>query len=170
MPTLKSLLIPLSEIFFASLKMLDAWRGGLPVSEMTIEQLRKKLAESSGRQGSDYVVVDVRSDQEHQISKIPDAISRNDFEQKIDRYRDKNVITYCTAGGRSYLYSRKLAKQGFHTTNLKPGIIGWCNAELPLTTSTGQPTNHVHLNGSALRVPSKYEVAGNPHRKRQRQA
>ena len=158
MSLIKRLLIPVSQAFFGWLGVLDEWRGRARPGDISVEQLLKKQFDASTKRCQDFVVVDVRSDAECSVSMIPGAITRRNFQRNIEQYREKTAMLYCTAGGRSYLYARKLAKEGIHALNLRSGIVGWCNAGLPLETTDGQRTNRVHLDDSVFRVPEEYEA------------
>ena len=157
---IKRLLIPVSSVFFAFLDKLDVLRGKSRVAEILIDQLVQRQAKTAAGQDSDFILVDVRSAAEHAVSIIPSAITKEDFERLPDDHRGKSVITYCTAGGRSYLYSRKLAKRGIPTFNLKAGIVGWCNAHLPLQTIDGTATNRVCVESDVYSLPPEYIIVG----------
>ncbi len=125
---------------------------------MSIEQLRQLQADSSELESAGFVIVDVRSRAEQNVSMIPGAFTRGAFEQEIDKHRQQTAVAYCTAGGRSYLYARKLAQSGIRAFNLSDGIVGWCQAGLPLCTSDGASTRRVHLNDAPFEIPHDYQV------------
>ena len=160
---------PIAKAFFALLRWVDASRGRPKIGEISVEELRKlqpeqpdthPTARSSGQLAgpADFVVLDVRSDAESSVSIIPGAITKSKFEQNRAKYQQSTVITYCTVGGRSYLYARKLARQGVATLNFKAGIVGWCNAKLPLVSQDGQPTNRISIADPRFKVPTDYQV------------
>lgn len=104
-----------------------------------------------------FILVDVRREDEISVSTIPNAITRSQFESSLDDYRDHTVIAYCTIGGRSLLYARQLSKRGIDARNFRAGIIGWCVLGLPLVSPQGDATNQVHTHNSLFRVPPAYE-------------
>jgi rhodanese-related sulfurtransferase len=106
---------------------------------------------------SDFVLVDVRSDAEINVSIIPGAITKLQYEKNAELYKDKTAIVYCTVGGRSGAYAKQLAGNGVKVKNYKGSILEWVNAELPLQTLDGQSTNRVHTYSNRYRVPTKYE-------------
>ncbi|MCG8310410.1 MAG: rhodanese-related sulfurtransferase [Cytophagales bacterium] len=84
------------------------------------------------KDGDDVVLVDVRSNYEHNVGKFKNAISLDidnfrDFPTKIDElkiYRDKKIITYCTGGIKCEKASAYLIEQGFENVyQLHGGII-----------------------------------------------
>ncbi len=105
----------------------------------------------------DFVVVDVRSDAEVNVSVIPGAITKAEFEKNQQQYQGRTVIAYCTVGGRSGKYAAQLAKDGVDVKNYKGSILKWVDAKLPLVTLEGQPTNRVHTYSDRYSVPAEYE-------------
>ncbi|WP_145290141.1 rhodanese-like domain-containing protein [Rosistilla oblonga] len=105
------------------------------------------------------VLVDVRSDAERVVSRIPGAITQQEFEASSDdKFAGRRVVTYCTVGGRSYWYARKLAARGIEAANYRDSILGWCRASLPLESPDGQATNAVHPYWRIFHVPDRYDV------------
>ncbi len=130
------------------------------LSEMLTD--RQKVIDEAVASGievpeSDFVVVDVRSDEEVNVSIIPGAITKAKYEKDAGKYRDKLVIPYCTVGGRSGAYAKQLAGKGVKVKNYEGSILKWIDAGLPLVTLEGQPTNRVHTYSDRYRVPAKYE-------------
>jgi len=80
----------------------------------------------------DVVIVDVRSNYEHNVGKFKNAISFDienfrDFPDKVaelDKFKDKKVITYCTGGIKCEKASAYLLEKGFtNVYQLHGGII-----------------------------------------------
>lgn len=142
--------------------------GGPKIETIETDQLNKllrdrQLAEEKAAQSaaqppaSDFVLVDVRSEKEVNVSVIPGAITKAEYEKNAAKHRGKLVIAYCTVGGRSGAYAKQLAGQGVKVKNYEGSILKWVDAELPLVTLDGQPTNRVHTYSDRYRVPAKYE-------------
>lgn len=81
---------------------------------------------------ADVVIVDVRSNYEHNIGKFKNAISFDmdnfrDFPDKVEaleKYKDKKIITYCTGGIKCEKASAYLMEKGFKNVyQLHGGII-----------------------------------------------
>jgi rhodanese-related sulfurtransferase len=116
--------------------------------------------------GRPAVLVDVREPQERQVSMLPGAISRQDFERDSARYRSWLVVPYCTIGLRSGLYTRKLRGQGFEARNLAGSVLAWAHGGLPFEAA-GKPTTRVHVFSAAWNLlPRGYEpvVSDSPPR------
>lgn len=142
--------------------------GGPKVQEIETESLnemltkQRKLTKEAQENGqsppdSDFVVVDVRSEMEVNVSVIPGAITKAQYEKDAANYRGKLVIPYCTVGGRSGAYAKQLAGKNIEVKNYKGSILKWVDAGLPLVTLDGKPTNRVHTYSDRYRIPAKYE-------------
>jgi len=142
--------------------------GGLEVETIQTKQLVELIHQEKGggngdaksgalHDASEFVLVDVRSDAEINVSIIPGAITKAQYEKNPELYKNKTVIVYCTVGGRSGAYAKQLAGNGVKVKNYKGSILEWVNSELPLQTVDGQPTNRVHTYSSRYRIPAKYE-------------
>lgn len=83
-------------------------------------------------------IVDVRTPQEYSEGHIANAVNMdvtsNDFESKIASLdKEKPVMVYCKAGGRSAKAAAILRDNGFKNVyDLDGGIIGWNDAKKPL--------------------------------------
>ena len=79
---------------------------------------------------SDYVILDVRTEEEYNESHIPCAVLIPDYEitEKAEHMladKDQLILVYCRSGRRSKNASQALAELGY--TNVKEfgGIIDW---------------------------------------------
>ncbi len=45
-----------------------------------------------------FYLLDVRSDEERNVSTIPGSISKTEFEASPEKYADKEVVCFCTVG------------------------------------------------------------------------
>lgn len=144
------------------------WFGGPKVETIETAELQRmfannrkaaKKATAAGAEmpASDFVVVDVRSEKETNVSVIPGAITKAQYEKDAAKHQGKLVIPYCTVGARSGAYAKQLAGKGVEVKNYKGSILDWVNAGLPLTTLDGQPTKRVHTYSDRYRVPANYE-------------
>ncbi|GMV90880.1 MAG: hypothetical protein AMXMBFR82_06580 [Candidatus Hydrogenedentota bacterium] len=93
------------------------------------------------------VLVDVRTEDEREISGIPDAISKAKFEQYEDAYADKTIVTYCTIGYRSGIYAETLREKGLDARNLRGSILSWVHEGRPVVDPEGAETRRVHIYG-----------------------
>ena len=87
----------------------------------------------------DALVIDVRSDGEYAQGHIVNAINQpfSGLAQqipKLEKHRDRTIITACRTGHQAASASGVLRKNGFEKVfSLSGGISAWQNASLPLT-------------------------------------
>ncbi len=119
-------------------EMYDVIRKGFAqVPEISAEDLRERLG------SDDLVLVDVREPSEQAVSMIPGAITGRQFEEDQDKYRGQTVAVYCTIGGRSGHYARRLADDGWNVLNFRGSMLAWTHAGGELVDANGA-TNKVH--------------------------
>ncbi len=93
------------------------------------------------------VYVDVREDKEIQISILPGAISKSEFEKNKKKYQDSNIVVYCTIGYRSGIFTEEVSEEGFKAFNLKGGVLLWSHAGLDFFKNDVL-TRDIHVYGS----------------------
>jgi rhodanese-related sulfurtransferase len=87
----------------------------------------------------DAVVIDVREANDFNNGHIKNAknVPMSSFRsqlESLEKHRDKPVLMYCRSGSQSGKACRMLKKSGFSNIhNLGGGIVGWQDANLPLT-------------------------------------
>ena len=79
---------------------------------------------SRNNNDSGYIIVDVRTPEERNVSIIDGAIDQESFERNRSVYQNQRIIVYCTIGYRSGFYTRSLRQEGFDAYNLSEGILG----------------------------------------------
>ncbi len=110
------------------------------------------------REEKDIVLVDRRKKKEQEVSMLPGALTAREFEENIERYRDKTIVAYCTIGSRSGHYARDLIEKGFTVYNLRGSILAWIHAGQKLV-SDGKETRRVHVYGRRWDLaPKDYEA------------
>jgi len=86
----------------------------------------------------DALVLDVREDSEYKdgyiLNSVHIPLSRLASSlQQLEKYKPRPIIVGCRSGHRSSHGCAVLRKNGFASVyNLKGGILGWQNANLPL--------------------------------------
>jgi rhodanese-related sulfurtransferase len=106
-----------------------AGRGLKKLSPMDATQLINR---------EDAVVLDVRSDGEFNQGHIVNAVnipqkSLDEQLSKLEKYRDRPIITTCRNGQTAVGVGNRLRKNGFEQVyNLAGGLLAWEGANLPL--------------------------------------
>jgi len=81
------------------------------------------------------VLLDVRTDAERKKNSIRGSYhipitSIASSESELKKFKDAEIICYCSTGNRSLNAAAKLKKLGFNAANLKGGILRWNAAGL----------------------------------------
>ena len=119
----------------------------------TTAQIHELLADRSNE--DHFVIVDVRSQAETEVSMIPGALTKSEFEDSINHHQGKLVIAYCTIGVRSGRYASDLIRKGWKARNYRGSILDWCDHNSPLTHN-GEVTNLVHTYSQRYSVNKNY--------------
>ena len=104
------------------------------IPEVTVDEVKEKQ-----NQGEDFVLLDVRDDDEYRAGYIPDAVhvTRGMLEFSIEDYApDPNakIVVYCAAGMRSLLAAKSLREMGYKDTeSMEGGYRDWATAGHPTT-------------------------------------
>ncbi len=114
------------EIVHAGLHQIDPTkRTGKYMEPAEFREVLKQEAD-------DTIILDVRSNYEHQLGKFKNAITLDienfrEFPDKVDelkQFKDKKIVTYCTGGIKCEKASAFLLEQGFENVyQLHGGII-----------------------------------------------
>lgn len=96
----------------------------------TYRQVSSEEAAAMMEEESDYIILDVRTQDEYETAHIPGAIcipnetiGTGDIPQLPDK--DQLILVYCRSGNRSKQASEKLAKQGYTNIVEFGGINSW---------------------------------------------
>lgn len=119
----------------------------------------QSLKALSREEKRDYIVVDVRTPEERNVSIITGAINQEFFESTMASYQDKKIIVYCTIGYRSGFYTTILRQKGLNAYNLSAGILGWTHVDGGLVNSQGQETDEVHVYSRPWNLAVKNGIA-----------
>ncbi|MGR3219151.1 MAG: rhodanese-like domain-containing protein [Candidatus Anammoxibacter sp.] len=114
--------------------------------------------EASQNKQAKWIIVDVRSRRERDVSVIQGSLSVDEFEAQWDLFKEIPILVYCTAGCRSGTYARMLNRKGFKAFNLQGGVLAWALEGLTFVTPNEEITNRVHVYGKKWdALPPGYE-------------
>lgn len=122
----RTISVILTAVFCICLLCACASGGGTVSYEQISPEQAKELMNSE----KDYVILDVRTEEEYAAGHIPGAILIPDYEIEEGakaQLRDKKqlILVYCRSGRRSKLASEKLAELGYSNVKEFGGIIDW---------------------------------------------
>jgi rhodanese-related sulfurtransferase len=106
---------------------------------LTVQQLRAGLMKAPSPKQKGFVLVDVRSAEEHLSGEIPGTDLNIDFRQIKARHRelgaqlDDHIVVYCQSGRRSNIAAETLADLGYtHVYNVNGSMNAWMEAGYPV--------------------------------------
>jgi rhodanese-related sulfurtransferase len=98
----------------------------IKVNHLDADAFEKKISETA-----DSVILDVRTEEEHSNTKIPNSILINIYESTFQQEilqldKSKTYFVYCRSGSRSNYACEFMMKNGFEKVyNLEDGIVSW---------------------------------------------
>lgn len=102
---------------------------------LTVQQLKAGLEKASQSKQKGFVLVDVRSPDEHMSGFIPKTDFNIDFREMQGRHRelnaklDQHIVVYCQSGHRSNIAAETLMGLGYqHVYNVEGSMNAWTEA------------------------------------------
>jgi phage shock protein E len=106
---------------------------------LTVAQLRAGLEKGPSPEQKPFILIDVRSPQEHATGMIPGTDLNIDFREIKARHReigakpDDHIVVYCQSGHRSNIAAETLADLGYrHVYNVDGSMGAWVEAGYPV--------------------------------------
>jgi len=106
---------------------------------LTVQQLRAGLAKGPLMTQKGFILIDVRSTEEHATGFIPGTDVNIDFREIKARHRDigaqlkDHLVVYCQSGHRSNIAAETLADLGYrHVYNVTGSMNAWLEAGFPV--------------------------------------
>lgn len=106
---------------------------------LTVQQLKAGLDKVSQPSQKGFVLIDVRSPDEHMSGFIPGTDFNIDFREMQGRHRelsaklDQHIVVYCQSGHRSNIAAETLMGLGYqHVYNVEGSMNAWTEAGYPI--------------------------------------
>jgi rhodanese-related sulfurtransferase len=110
---------------------------------LSVQQLRAGLTKAPSMTQKGFILIDVRSAQEHAAGFIPGTDLNIDFREIQARHRDigaqleDHLVVYCQSGRRSNIAAETLADLGYrHVYNVTGSMDAWLAAGFPIERGT----------------------------------
>ena len=101
-------------------RMYDDYRKEFPnVMEISPQEAMKETARG------EILFVDTRKPAEMSVSMLPGAITEKAFLKDPEKFKDKQIVAYCTISYRSGKFAQEMAKKGIQILNLRGGLLAW---------------------------------------------
>ena len=102
---------------------------------ITVQQLKAGLDKAMQPAQKGFILIDVRSSEEHESGYIPGTDFNIDFRDIQNRHRDihaksdDHIVVYCQSGHRSNIAAETLMKLGYqHVYNVAGSMNAWEDA------------------------------------------
>jgi rhodanese-related sulfurtransferase len=109
---------------------------------LTVQQLKVGLTKASSMAEKGFVLIDVRSPEEHLQGFIPGTDINIDFREMRTRHREigaqleDHIVVYCQSGHRSNIAAETLADLGYrHVYNVSGSMNAWLAAGFPVEST-----------------------------------
>jgi rhodanese-related sulfurtransferase len=106
---------------------------------LTVQQLRAGFTKAPSMLQKGFILIDVRSPEEHATGVIPGTDLNIDFRAIQARHRDigaqlgDHIVVYCQSGHRSNIAAETLADLGYtHVYNVSGSMNAWLAAGFPI--------------------------------------
>ena len=106
---------------------------------LTVQQLQAGLTKAPSKAQKGFLLVDVRSPEEHAQGFIPGTDFNIDFREIKSRHNDlgakldDHIVVYCQSGHRSNIAAETLADLGYsHVYNISGSMNAWLDAGFPV--------------------------------------
>ena len=108
---------------------------------LSVQQLQAGLAKAPSPDKKGFLLVDVRTPEEHRNGMIPGTDFNIDFRELKSRHRElgaqptDHIVVYCQSGHRSNVAAEILADLGYrHVYNFAGSMNAWEEAGFPITS------------------------------------
>ncbi|HEY5627174.1 MAG TPA: rhodanese-like domain-containing protein [Nitrospira sp.] len=106
---------------------------------LTVQQLQAGLTKAPSMAQKGFVLIDVRTAEEHAQGFIPGTDANIDFREIKARHREvgaklsDHIVVYCQSGHRSNIAAEALADLGYsHVYNVNGSMNAWVEAGFPV--------------------------------------
>jgi rhodanese-related sulfurtransferase len=130
-------------ITFATLVLIGALTTAVSAHHsylLSVQQLRVGLTKAPSMAQKGFVLIDVRSPEEHAGGFIPGTDLNIDFREIKTRHReiraslDEHIVVYCQSGHRSNIAAETLADLGYSRVyNVRGSMNAWLEAGFPIS-------------------------------------
>jgi rhodanese-related sulfurtransferase len=106
---------------------------------LTVQQLRAGMLKAPSLAQKGFILIDVRTQQEHTGGFIPGTDLNIEFKEMKSRHREigarleDHIVVYCQSGQRSNIAAETLADLGYtHVYNVRGSMNAWLEAGYPV--------------------------------------
>ncbi len=118
------------------------WAGTVSAShvrQLSAQEVKNAIDKAPSLREKGFILVDVRSVEEHDTGAIPGTDLNIDFREMAQRHReigaglDDHIVVYCQSGKRSNIAADTLTELGYKNVyNIRGSMNAWLQAGFPL--------------------------------------
>ncbi len=130
----------LSLFLFAAAVLVAGPAPAASVRQLSVKEVKNALDKAPSLREKGFILVDVRSPEEHDTGAIPGTDLNIDFRQIAQRHKeigaglDDHIVVYCQSGKRSNIAADTLTELGYkHVYNISGSVNAWLQAGYPLS-------------------------------------
>ncbi|TSA00946.1 MAG: rhodanese-like domain-containing protein [Nitrospiraceae bacterium] len=109
------------------------------VRQLSVQEVKSALDKAPSLREKGFLLVDVRSVEEHDTGAIPGTDANIDFREMAQRHKeigaglDDHIVVYCQSGTRSNKAADTLTELGYRNVyNIRGSVNAWMQAGFPL--------------------------------------
>lgn len=117
---------------------MKSWKDLVSEAKREVKLLQVKDVKAMRDEKGDFVLIDVREQDEYRKGHIPGAvfIPRGILEMTVEENlpdKTKQIVAHCMAGGRSAMAAQSLKKMGYeNVASMEGGFRAWVHAGYPV--------------------------------------
>lgn len=107
--------------------------------QLSVQEVKGAIDKAHSLREKGFILVDVRSIEEHDSGAIPGTDANIDFREMARRHKeigaglDDHIVVYCQSGKRSNIAQDTLMELGYKNVyNIRGSVNAWLQAGLPL--------------------------------------
>jgi rhodanese-related sulfurtransferase len=107
--------------------------------QLSVQEVKRSLDKAPSLREKGFLLVDVRSVEEHDTGAIPGTDANIEFREMAKRHKeigagpDDHIVVYCQSGKRSNIAADTLTELGYRNVyNIRGSVNAWLQAGFPL--------------------------------------
>jgi rhodanese-related sulfurtransferase len=132
----------LSYLCILAIAATGLWAGTVSAShvrQLNVQEVKAALDKAPSLREKGFILVDVRTAEEHDTGAIPGTDLNIDFREMAQRHREigagpeDHVVVYCQSGKRGNIAADTLTELGYKNVyNIRGSVNAWLQAGFPL--------------------------------------
>jgi phage shock protein E len=126
-------------LVLASVGVLVGPTSASHVRQLSVQEVKSAIDKAPSLREKGFILVDVRSVEEHDTGAIPGTDLNIDFREMARRHKeigagpDDYIVVYCQSGKRSNIAADTLTELGYKNVyNIRGSVNAWMQAGFPL--------------------------------------